>query len=86
LGLAAELFDSPAQLLDTICVFLDPAGQLAHLGFEPIHAKLGIDGRVAARRVNRNRTTATVIDMPLQHVQIAFEPIEPLVWRAFLRP
>jgi hypothetical protein len=84
LDVAVELFDVPPQLLDPVCVFFDPPGQIADLGFEPVHAKLGVNRGGPVRGVERDRSAT--VDVALQHIQIAFETIEPLVRRAVLRP
>ena len=50
LDVAVDLLDPAPQLLDPVHRVLDPPGQLAHLGFEPIHAQFGIDRRSPLER------------------------------------
>jgi hypothetical protein len=82
LDIAVHLLDAAPQLFEPVYDFLDPTGELAHLGFEPIHAELCIDHCAAVRRVCRS----AAIYVPLQHVQIAFEPVEAFIWRTLLTP
>jgi hypothetical protein len=48
INVTVDLFQTPAQLLDTVHGFFDPSSQLTHLGLEPIHADLHIDCCVGA--------------------------------------
>jgi hypothetical protein len=48
IDVAVDLFQTPAQLLDTIYGFFDPSSQLTHLDLEPIHADLDVNRCVGA--------------------------------------
>ena len=73
------------ELLGLVDEFLDPPGQVTHLSFEPAHAEFGTDRRAALTACHRRRRRAA-IDLPLQHVEVALEAIEPLLRRAILAP
>ena len=53
--IAVDLLETAAQLLDPVHRVLDPPGQLAHLGFDPIHAQFGIDRAAGLRYFNRSQ-------------------------------
>jgi hypothetical protein len=65
INVAVDLFQTPAQLLDTIHDFFDPPGQLTHLGLEPIHADLDVNRCVGTWC--RDRRAGAAVDLSLQH-------------------
>jgi hypothetical protein len=83
IDVAVYLLQAPPQLLDPIYRILDPAGQLAHLRLDPIHAKFGVDRSAGARR--DNSAACTTVDLPLQHAEIPLHSIETVLHRSILR-
>jgi hypothetical protein len=83
IDVAVYLLHAPPQLLDPIYRILDPAGQLAHLRLEPIHAKFAVDRTAGARR--DNRAAGTTVDLTLQHAEIPLQSIETVLHRSILR-
>jgi hypothetical protein len=81
--IAIDLLKAPAQLLDAVCGVLDPAGQLAHLRFEPIHAQFGVDGPAGPRADSRG---GAAVDLALQHTEVPFQAIQPILHPPVLRP
>jgi len=83
IDVAVYLLQAPPQLVNPIYRILDPTGQLAHLRFEPIHAKLAINRGAGTRR--GNRAPCAAVHLPLQHAQIPLQPIETVLHRSILR-
>src|SRR5205814_871401 len=83
IDVAVDLFQSPPQLLDPVCRALNPAGQIAHLSLEPVHAKFGVDRRIMTR--GKRGDAATAVDLPLQHAEISFQSLETVLHRPILR-
>jgi hypothetical protein len=81
IDIAADLLETPAQLLDLIGEFLDPASQLPHALFQTVHAKLGINRHAGVAAHWRRRAA---IDLALQHAEIAFDTVEAVLRRAVL--
>jgi len=81
IDVAVYLLQAPPQLFDPIYRILNPAGQLAHLRLDPIHAKFGVDRCAGARRDN---SASTTVDLPLQHAEISFQSIETVLHRSIL--
>ncbi len=81
-----DLLEPLAQLLDRVGVLLDLAGQLAHLSFDLLHADLGAGGAAAEVAVRAHRGRRTAIDLPLQHVEVALDAVEPFLHRGVLGP
>jgi hypothetical protein len=65
---AVDLLEAVPQLLDPVHRVLDASGQLAHLSFQSVHAKLGLDRpcRSSANHLGR----AAPVNLPLQHAEI----------------
>jgi len=82
LRVAIDLLETLTQAIELIHELLDPAGQLTHLRFDAVHAEFGIhrNAGVAARHGRR----PAAIDLPLQHVEVALQPVEAIVGRAIL--
>jgi hypothetical protein len=80
---AVDLLETASQLLDPVSRVLDVSGQLAHLGFQSVHAQLGIDRpcRTSASHLRR----ATAINLPLQHAEVPLEAIQALLHPSILR-
>ncbi len=72
-----------ADLRDLVGQFLDPAGEIAHLLLEPVHADLGIDQPAAAFGTGGRRRQAA-IDLALQHVEVAFQAVQTFIGRSVL--
>jgi hypothetical protein len=83
IDVAVYLLQAPPHLVDPIYRILDPTGQFAHRGLEPIHAKFAVDRSAGARR--NNRAACTTVDLPLQHAEIPFQSIETVLHRSILR-
>jgi hypothetical protein len=83
IDVAVYLLETPPQLVDPIYRILDPTGQLAHLRFEPIHAKFAVDRGAGARR--GNRAACAAVDLPLQHAEIPLQSIETVLHCSILR-
>ena len=77
IDVAVDLLQASPQLLDPVHRIFDPAGQLAHLRLEPIHAEFGIDRRTGAR--DDGRAAASAVDLPLQHAEIPLQAIETVL-------
>jgi hypothetical protein len=80
---AVDLLETVPQLLDPVHRVLDAAGQFAHLGFQSVHAKLGID-RPRRPSVGHGGRGATV-NLPLQHAEIPLQAIQAVLHRPVLR-
>jgi hypothetical protein len=78
---AVDLLETAPQLLDPVHRILDASGQFAHLGFQAVHAKLGIDRRSSANHLGR----AAPVDLPLQHAEITLQAIQAVLRRSVLR-
>jgi hypothetical protein len=74
---AVDLLDTAAKLLNAIHRILDPSGQLAHLGFQPIHAQFGVDCR--ACRTSRNLIWAAAAVLTLQQREIALQTVKAIL-------
>jgi hypothetical protein len=80
---AVDLLETAPQLLDPVHRVLDASGKFAHLGFQSVHAKLGIDRR---RRPSANHLGgAAPINLPLQHAEVPLQAIQAVLHRALLR-
>jgi hypothetical protein len=80
---AVDLLETVPQLLDPVRHVLDAAGQLPHLGFQSLHANLGID---RARRPSADHLgRAAPVDLSLQHAEIPLQAIETVLHRPVLR-
>src|SRR5262249_6250397 len=75
--IAVDLLDTAAKPLNGIQRTLDPSGQLAHPGFQPIHAQFGVDCR--AWRTSRNLTWAAAAVLTLQQREIALQTVEAIL-------
>ncbi len=82
--IAVDLLDPLADLFDLVCELLDSPGEVAHLRLEPIHADVLVDRRAGI--VARRRRRCAAIHLPLQHVEVALQAIEPLLCRGVLAP
>ncbi len=82
---AIHLFEALAQLVHIVGHILDPAGQVAHLLLEPIHPDLQVDGDITGGGAGRRRIAAVAVDLPLQHAEIALDPVEAFLHRRILR-
>jgi hypothetical protein len=79
---AVDLLETAPQLLDPVHRVLDASGKFAHLGFQSVHAKLGID----RRRPSANHLGgAAPVNLPLQHAEVALQAIQAVLHPALLR-
>jgi hypothetical protein len=78
-----DLLETAPQLLDPVHRVFDAAGQLAHLGFQSLHANLGIDR--ACRRSADDLGRAAAVNLPLQHAQIPLQAFQAVLHRPILR-
>jgi hypothetical protein len=85
IDVGVDLLQSPPQLLDLIRSVLNPAGQIAHLSLDPVQAKFGVDRRIVARSTRSNGGAAAAVDLPLQHAEISFQSLEPVLHHPILR-
>src|SRR6266851_2973859 len=76
---AVDLLQASPQLLDPVRCVLDPPRQITHFCLEPVEAKFGIDRRAGTR--SDGEAAATAIDLPLQHAEIFFQPLETILHR-----
>jgi hypothetical protein len=70
---AVDLFQAPPELFNAVYRVFDSAGQVAHLRFQPIHAKFGVDRRAGA--CQDRRAPAIAIDLPLQHAEVPLQAV-----------
>ena len=80
---AVDLLETVPQLLDPVHRVLDAAGQFAHLGFQSVHAKLGIDR--PCRPSASHLGGGAAVDLPLQHAQIPLQAIQAVLHPPVLR-
>jgi hypothetical protein len=80
---AVDLLETAPQLLDPVHRVLDASGQLAHLGFQAVHAKLGID--CPCRPSADHLGGGAAVDLPLQHAEIPLQAIQAVLHRPVLR-
>jgi hypothetical protein len=80
---AVDLLESALQLLDPVHRVLDASGQFAHLGFQSVHAKLGIDR--PCRPNARYLGGGAAVHLPLQHAEIPLQAIQAVLYRPILR-
>jgi hypothetical protein len=80
---AVDLLETVPQLLDPVHRVLDTAGQFAHLGFQSLHANLGIDRPCRAGADDLGR--AAPVNLPLQHAQIPLQAFQAVLHRPVLR-
>ena len=80
---AVDLLETAPQLLDPVHRVLDASGQFAHLGFQSVHAQLGIDRPCRPSADHRGRAAA--VDLPLQHAEIPLQAIQAVLHRPILR-
>jgi hypothetical protein len=80
---AVDLFETASQLLDPVHRVLDASGQFAHLGFQSVHAKLGIDRSCRPNACHLGGGAA--VDLPLQHAEIPLQAIQAILHRPLLR-
>jgi hypothetical protein len=80
---AVDLLETVPQLLDPVHRVLDAAGQFAHLGFQSVHAQLGIDRPCRPSADHRGR--AATVNLPLQHAEIPLQAIQAVLHRPVLR-
>jgi hypothetical protein len=75
--IAVDLLETPPQLLDPVHRILDASGQFAHLGFQSVHAKLGIDRprRASANHLGRGAP----VNLPLQHAEIPLQAFQAVL-------
>src|SRR5438270_9219167 len=73
IDVAVDLLETAPQLLDPVHRVLDTAGQFAHLGFQSLHANLGID---RACRPCADHLRRAPVDTPLQHAEIPLQAIQ----------
>jgi hypothetical protein len=80
---AVDLLETAPQLLDPVHRVLDASGQLAHLGFQSVHAKLGIDRpwRPSADHLGR----AAPVNLPLKHAEIPLQAVQAVLHCPVLR-
>jgi hypothetical protein len=80
---AVDLLETAPQLLDPVHRVLEASGQFAHLGFQSVHAKLGIDRprRPSAGHLGR----AAPVHLPLQHAEIPLQTIQAILHGPVLR-
>jgi hypothetical protein len=80
---AVDLLETAPQLLDPVHRVLDASSQFAHLGFQSIHAQLGID---RPRRASVNHLgRAAAVNLPLQHAQIPLQAVQAVLHGPVLR-
>ena len=80
---AVDLLETAPQLLDPVHRVLDASGQFAHLGFQSVHAKLGIDRSCRASACQLGGGAA--VDLPLQHAEIPLQAIQAILHPPLLR-
>jgi hypothetical protein len=81
--IAVDLLQPAPQLLDPVHRVLNTSSQLAHLGFQAVHAKLGID---CPRRCSASHLGGgAAVDLSLQHAEIPLKAIQAILHRPVLR-
>jgi hypothetical protein len=80
---AVDLLETALQLLDPVHRVLDASGQFAYLGFQSVHAELGIDRPCRPRANHRGR--AASVNLPLQHAEIPLQALQAVLQRPVLR-